>query len=225
MAPNLLRDRIIMTSNKINSFTWNDLVVIKANVPLSYFPGKMAVICGMEQVKSEKLSNKFNIKIGDWLYTVEFGDGSSIEIPEAYLEKYSETLNIKKYTAYFHDGSLIDIQHSDNKIVLSLESAEMDSIDMEDDISLSERGTIKGKLHLEEVQSIKINDSPFHGKLKLFYDYGSIFDFDIRNNIVELQISWRNSPQKPFVNDFSTIIIEAKKIWWENIPELFDPFW
>jgi len=57
------------------------------------------------------------------------------------------------------------------------------------------------------------------------YDYGSIFDFDIRNNQIELQISWRNVPQKPYVNDFSTIKIEAQKIWWENIPDLYDPFW
>jgi hypothetical protein len=57
------------------------------------------------------------------------------------------------------------------------------------------------------------------------YDYGSIFDFNIKDDTIELQISWRNSPQKPYVNDFSTIIINAKKIWWENIPDLVDPFW
>lgn len=77
-----------MTTRETNLFTWNDLVVIKPNAPSSYSPGKIAVVCGMEQVKSEKLSNEFNIKFGDWLYVVEFGDGSSVEIPEAYLEKY-----------------------------------------------------------------------------------------------------------------------------------------
>jgi hypothetical protein len=41
----------------------------------------------MEQVKSEKLSNEFNIHIGDWLYTIEFGDGSSIEIPDVISKK------------------------------------------------------------------------------------------------------------------------------------------
>ena len=80
-----------MTDSKTNLFTWNDLVLIKLNAPLRYSPGKLAVICGMEQVKSEKLSKEFNIKIGDWLYTVEFGDGSSIEVPESFLEKYQET--------------------------------------------------------------------------------------------------------------------------------------
>jgi len=136
-----------------------------------------------------------------------------------------ELIKIQKYLHEFHDGSLIDIQHSDQECIFSLESAEMDRADMNDDIPLSERGTIKGKLHLEKVQSILINEIPFHSQLKLVYDYGSIFDFNIRNNVVELQISWRNAPQKPDVNDFSTIVIHANFIWWENIPDLFDPFW
>lgn len=87
----MLKDKsIFMTNNKTNLFTWNDLVIIKFNAPSLYCPGQIAVVCGMEQVKSTKLSIEFNIKIGDWLYTVEFGDGSSIEIPEIFLEKYQD---------------------------------------------------------------------------------------------------------------------------------------
>lgn len=136
-----------------------------------------------------------------------------------------ELIKIQKYLHEFHDGSLIDIQHMNQECIFSLESAEMDRSDMKDNIPLSKRGTIKGKLHLENIQSVKIDESPFHDQLKLKYDYGSIFDFEIRNNVVELQISWRNAPRKPDVNDFSTIIIEANHIWWENIPDLYDPFW
>ncbi len=76
--------------NKTNLFTWNDLITIKSNAPSCYCPGEIAVICGMEQVKSERLSNKFNVNMGNWLYTVEFGDGSSIEVPECYLDKYEK---------------------------------------------------------------------------------------------------------------------------------------
>ena len=83
-----------MINRETNLFTWNDLIVIKHKTPPPYPSGKIAVVCGMEQVKSEKLSKKFNIHIGDWLYTIEFGDGSSIEIPESYLEKYIETENV-----------------------------------------------------------------------------------------------------------------------------------
>jgi len=73
---------------KLNVFTWNDLVIVKPNTPLVFHPGQIAVVCGMEQVKSTKLSLEFNINIGEWIYTIEFGDGSSIEIPELYLKKY-----------------------------------------------------------------------------------------------------------------------------------------
>jgi hypothetical protein len=73
-----------------NHFTWNDLVIIKSNAPSFYFPGRVAVVCGMELVKTTALSNEFKIDIGSWLYTVEFGDGSSIEIPEIYLDRYIE---------------------------------------------------------------------------------------------------------------------------------------
>lgn len=136
-----------------------------------------------------------------------------------------ELVPIQKYLHEFHDGCLIDIEHKGRNCVLSLESAEMDPADMKDGISLSGRGTIKGKLYVKDIQSININEVDFQGKLSLKYDYGSIFDFDIQNDVVELQISWRNSPGKPNVNDFSTIKIKAKSIFWETIPDLEDPFW
>ena len=73
-----------------NLFTWNDLIKIKTEAPACYFPDKIAVVCGMEKVCSQRLSGEFKINIGEWLYTVEFGDGSSIEVPECYLEPYQE---------------------------------------------------------------------------------------------------------------------------------------
>jgi hypothetical protein len=57
------------------------------------------------------------------------------------------------------------------------------------------------------------------------YDSGNIFNLEIKKNKVEIAFSWVNFPPKPSVNDFSTIEIEAEKIWWENIPDLADPFW
>lgn len=77
-----------MMNKETNLFTWNDLVIVKSNAPNCYSPGDIAVICGMEQVKSDKLAKEFNMNIGEWLYSVEFGNGSSIEVPECFLEKY-----------------------------------------------------------------------------------------------------------------------------------------
>ena len=134
-------------------------------------------------------------------------------------------MSIEKYTAYFHDGALIDIQHSNNQIILSLESAEIDISDLKDPIQLSERNSFKGKLFLKCVNSVRINDISFYGKLKMKYDSGSIFDLKIEKNRIEISLSWENFPPKPSVNDFDTIKIEAKEIQWENIPDLYDPFW
>ncbi|NGX32587.1 MAG: hypothetical protein K1060chlam4_00636 [Candidatus Anoxychlamydiales bacterium] len=55
-----------------------------------YCPKQAAVICGMEKIKSESLAKKYNSKLGEWLYTIEFEDGSSIEVPECYLEPYEK---------------------------------------------------------------------------------------------------------------------------------------
>lgn len=134
-------------------------------------------------------------------------------------------MKIQKYLDYFHDGSLINIEHLEDEIILSIESAEMDLEDLKDDIPLSKRETIKGKLHLKNIQSISLNDQPFSGLLKISYDYGRIFDLTVEGRKVELSVSWKNSPPKSYVNDFSVIGIEADTIWWENIPDLFDPFW
>ena len=35
-----------------------------------------------------------------------------------------------------------------------------------------------------------------------------------------LGIQWGNYPPKARVDNFSTIIIKAEKMWWENIPDL-----
>lgn len=132
---------------------------------------------------------------------------------------------IKKYTAYFHDGAIIDIQHNKNELTFSLESAEMDLSDLKDPIQLSERNTIKGKIHLKGIISIRLNEDFFSGYLKMKYDSGTIFDLQIEENKIEISLSWENFPPKHSVNDFDTIVVEAKEIEWENIPSLFDPFW
>jgi len=136
-----------------------------------------------------------------------------------------EAMKIQKYLDEFHDGALIDIQYSDNELILSIESSEMDVSDMKDEIALSERGTIKGKMHLKGIKLIKINSVHFIGFLEKKYDSGKIVDLQIAENNIMIAISWVNFPPKPSVNDFSTIEIKADTIWWENIPDLFDPFW
>ena len=77
-------------NKKDNKFTWGDAVLIKQDSPKPYRPGEFASICGIDKVISQKEADQFLCKNGEWIYLIEYEDGSSIEIPELYLEKYKE---------------------------------------------------------------------------------------------------------------------------------------
>lgn len=132
--------------------------------------------------------------------------------------------NITKYVDFFHDGSIIDIDHIGNKMTISMESAEMDEEDIKDDIDLLQDDRIRGKLHIEGIKSIKENNHPYTDILKMKYADAEIFHFEINQNKVEFQIKWGTYPPKVRIEDFSTLEIEADKIWWENIPDLSDDY-
>jgi len=134
-------------------------------------------------------------------------------------------MDIRNFTSYFHDGGLIDIQHLDDTIQLSLISAEIWEENLPD-VNLSEDHRIKGKLQLKGIQTIKIDDIVFNGILTKQFDSGSVFDFTITNNTVTLVVSWTNYPPKEKVQtDLFCYKITAKEIYWESLPNLVDPFW
>lgn len=99
-----------------------------------------------------------------------------------------------------------------------MESAEMDEEDIKDDIVLSRDDRIRGKLHIEGTKHIKENNQPYTDILRMKYEDAEIFHFEVNQNKVELQVKWCSYPPKPSIEDFSTIEIEAEKIWWENTP-------
>lgn len=101
-----------------------------------------------------------------------------------------------------------------------MESAEIDEEDIKDNIVLSKNDRIRGKLHIEGIKRIKQNDHPYHEILTMRYKDAEIFHFEIYQNKVEFQIKWCSYPPTPYIEDFSTIEIEAEKIWWENMPDL-----
>jgi hypothetical protein len=133
-------------------------------------------------------------------------------------------MDIKDYTSFFHDGSIISIDHTGNQMVISMESAELTEEDLKDSIILSENHRIRGKLHIEGVKNITENNKRYHFIFKMKYEDAEIFHFEYSQNTVEFQIKWNSYPPDPCIKDFSTIEIEAEKIYWENIPDLADPF-
>ena len=52
------------------------------------------------------------------------------------------------------------------------------------------------------------------------YDDGGIFNLEIKDHEITLDISWCNYSPKARTNDFSNIIIDADSLYWENIPNL-----
>ncbi len=129
-------------------------------------------------------------------------------------------MDISEYAAYFHDGLILDIVHTKDKIDFSMASAEIDEGETQGNIILSRDFSIQGKLHIEGIQSIKLNENEFSGTLKKLYDRGKIFDFEITKNSIEISIIWTDFLGNSEVKEFSIIKIKAENIWWENIPDL-----
>ena len=137
-------------------------------------------------------------------------------------------MKFSKYASYFHDGSVFGISHIENGIEFFVESAEINKErifqkDGKNFVFTSDK-RLKGKLHLEKIKSIKVNGKIFSGSLKMIYDFsGTIMSLEVDKNRLELQILWENYPKKPEINDFSIIEIEAEKIYWENLPKIYNP--
>jgi len=135
-----------------------------------------------------------------------------------------EEMNISKYD--FHDGYLIDMIQINNNIEITMESAEISDEELQDDIILSDHSAIAGKLHIEGIKNIQIDGKDFFGPFEKTYDEGNIYSFDIKENKLTLLVSWLNHPPKICgETKLFKIEIEAKKIWWENIPDLVNPYW
>ncbi len=127
-------------------------------------------------------------------------------------------MDITNYTGYFHDGSLLEIDHQKDNIVLSLESAEIDPIEIGNVTLLSKSNTLFGKLHLKNIKAVSLNRNLYNGILSKTYDDGEILDLEIYPNEIFLLVEWMNFPPKPEATDVTRIEIEAEEVYWENMP-------
>lgn len=67
-------------------FDWGDTVRIMGPQDL----GRVGSVCGFRIVDTDLLARQFGTNLGDWLVLVEFGDGSSKELPASRLERVEE---------------------------------------------------------------------------------------------------------------------------------------
>ena len=73
-------------SNQSRKFEYNDLVQILDGAPKKLGPNQIGCICGYDFIDDSKAANFFQCPTNTWVYTVEYGDGSSQEIPEIFLK-------------------------------------------------------------------------------------------------------------------------------------------
>lgn len=101
-------------------------------------------------------------------------------------------MDIKKYTSYFHDGSLFEIAYRDREIELFIESAEVSPDDFDEEMSLSMLSTfptIRGKIILQGVKKTLYNHHSFSiASLQLPQEGVEIFHLSIEEHRVELQL-------------------------------------
>lgn len=132
---------------------------------------------------------------------------------------------ISKYASYFHDGSIIAIKHVGNEISISMESAEMDPEDLTDELQLSKSSTLKGILHLKGVKNIFVDKQPLlKSSLVMLADTAGILDLKVSKNDVHLFLEWIDYPPKQKIEKYTDIIIQMEDFFWENIPDLYDPY-
>lgn len=64
--------------HKKNKFTWVDTVKVKLEAPKDFHPGEIVLVYSLVEISPEDLKIDPTLIEPTWLYTVEFGDGSSI---------------------------------------------------------------------------------------------------------------------------------------------------
>lgn len=130
-------------------------------------------------------------------------------------------MDITKLTAYFHDASVIDIEHKHNTLTFVLESCHIHPEELSNDTILSQTNTLRGKLKIKNIESITVEHKPQTGTLKKTYDDGDILDLEIKPGKIKLLVQWINYPPKPRKKHTSLIEIDADAVQWKNIPDLY----
>ena len=73
--------------DKKSKFDYGESIKISNEAPKKYHPSELGFVCGMIDIDSKESAIDYDCIGSDWLYTVELLNGSSLQIPEKYLEK------------------------------------------------------------------------------------------------------------------------------------------
>ena len=73
-----------------NGFTWGDAVQVCASAPEEFRPNAYGSVCGLRQTCANAAAPSVVADGCRYLYTVEYSDGTSAEIPEELLQLDTE---------------------------------------------------------------------------------------------------------------------------------------
>ena len=65
--------------------TWGDSVRL-TRPSSSRETGSLASVCGIRTIETREEAERARASVGTILYTIEFGDGSDIDVPESWIE-------------------------------------------------------------------------------------------------------------------------------------------
>jgi len=67
-------------------YHYGQTVRVSAHARKSFRPGELVAVVGMWKVSNNEQAHHTGHPVGTVLYLIEYDDGSSIEIPEEYIE-------------------------------------------------------------------------------------------------------------------------------------------
>jgi hypothetical protein len=193
---------------KNNKFTWGDSIIIIKSAPDEFHPGEVASICGFYKIKSPETAEQLFCNVGDWIYTVEFGDGNDIQVAEHYLEKNPGTVHgkeLSKYNNYFINGVVLKIKMDISSIEIQVKSSPIHQA-ISDNFLLSNESRFNGKIIATQIENIIIKNSSHSMG---WQQEGNILSFEVSDHVLKLSIEWDRSKTTSFE-------IKSGQIWWEK---------
>ncbi len=86
-------------------------------------------------------------------------------------------------------------------------------------------GCTTGMTHvLKMTNTSSFDNELLNNNLKMMADVAGILNFDLNKNKIRFFVEWINYPPKNQIEKYSDLQIESDKIYWENNPNIFDPF-
>lgn len=191
-----------------SKFSYGDAVIIKQDAPSSLHPGEFGSVCSLNQITSEREAEKFQCQVGEWVYTIEFGNGSDIQVAECYLDKDLGVIQGKELYEYcdcFVGGFVFDVKINLNHVDIKLKSEKINR-SISGNVIISSDGFFSGKLIISQIQEMITRNS----SLSLAWqEKGTILEFEVSDHLLNLLIEW-----KPKKN--TSFHIKAGQIWWEQ---------